>query len=291
MKQRMTHLLIGVLVGATLFGGNVAHAAAEYLKAYHSGQTIYLDGRKVELEAYSINGSNYVKLRDIGEAVGFNVYWDGAVQIDSDAPYTGEAPKSGLSAEEDDSGAGLSNNPDGSINVPTDGSRYIPRAGDVVRCDDGTNYTITDVSRYDKSMFAKGSLPELPEATCDWSSFPEVALPAAEVRHFDLDAGDYMFIRNLYESRRMQYTIQNLAGNHPDTSENGKLKYGSKGTPSVRIQLTIPDSITAQNFWPWRDSELERLFNSCPPGTYYMEAWDVFSDGIFLYTQYKVYAL
>ena len=32
-------------------------------------------------------------LRDIGQAVGFNVYWDGAVQIDSDAPYTGVAPE------------------------------------------------------------------------------------------------------------------------------------------------------------------------------------------------------
>jgi len=272
--KNMAMAMAGVLVGSMLTGP-AAHAAESYLKAYHSAQAIYLDGQQVELEAYTINGSNYVKLRDIGEAVGFNVYWDGAAQIDSDAPYTGEAPASS----------------DGTVTLPTDGSRYIPKAGDAVRCDDGTEYTITDVSRYDKSMFASGPLPDLPTATCDWSSFPEVALPAAEVRHFDLDAGDYMFIRNLYESRRMQYTIQNLAGNHPDTSENGKLKYGSKGTPSVRIQLTIPDSITAQNFWPWRDSELERLFNSCPPGTYYMEAWDVFSDGIFLYTQYKVYAL
>lgn len=28
------------------------------------------------MEAYTINGNNYVKLRDIGEKVGFNVYWD-----------------------------------------------------------------------------------------------------------------------------------------------------------------------------------------------------------------------
>ena len=33
-------------------------------------------------------------------------------------------------------------NPDGSINIPSDGSRYIPVAGDVIRCDDGTNYAI-----------------------------------------------------------------------------------------------------------------------------------------------------
>ena len=47
------------------------------------------------MEAYVINGNNYVKLRDIGEQVGFNVFWDadsGCVQIETDAPYTGEAP-------------------------------------------------------------------------------------------------------------------------------------------------------------------------------------------------------
>ena len=43
----------------------------------------------------NIAGHNYVKLRDIGKAVGFNVFWDadsGCVQIETDAPYTGEAP-------------------------------------------------------------------------------------------------------------------------------------------------------------------------------------------------------
>jgi hypothetical protein len=87
----------------------------------------------------------------------------------------------------------------------------------------------------------------------------------------------------------MQYTIQNLAGNHPETSENGKLRCRSDGTPAVRINLTIDDSLTAQSFWPWRDSELKKIFESCPSGTYSMEAWDVYADGIFLYTEYKVH--
>ena len=45
------------------------------------------------MTAYNIAGHNYVKLRDIGEKVGFNVYWSDGVQVDSNAPYTGEAPK------------------------------------------------------------------------------------------------------------------------------------------------------------------------------------------------------
>ena len=88
-----TLLLTGVVIGASL-GGPAAHAAAEYFQAYRSGQPIYVDGEQVQLEAYGIDGHNYVKLRDVGEAVGFEVYWDGsAVQILSDRPYTGEPPQ------------------------------------------------------------------------------------------------------------------------------------------------------------------------------------------------------
>ena len=83
---------IGVLAGIALCGP-AAQAATETLTACLSTQPIYLDGEQVFLTAYSIGGNNYVKLRDIGEAVNFNVFWDGStVQIESDQPYTGEAP-------------------------------------------------------------------------------------------------------------------------------------------------------------------------------------------------------
>lgn len=85
-------LLAGILVGMTL-AGPVANAAAEYFQAQRSYQPIYLDGQQVQMEAYAVNGNNYVKLRDVGQIVGFEVYWDGAaVQIVSDKPYTGLPP-------------------------------------------------------------------------------------------------------------------------------------------------------------------------------------------------------
>ena len=54
------------------------------------------------MTAYTINGSNYVRLRDIGKAVGFEVYWDGdakCVQVESKKPYTGEAPVTSAEAK------------------------------------------------------------------------------------------------------------------------------------------------------------------------------------------------
>ena len=76
----------------------VPAGAAEGGTAYASTQAVLVDGSTVTFQAYALkdangNDTNYVKLRDIGEAVGFNVYWDGAsVQVESDKPYTGAAP-------------------------------------------------------------------------------------------------------------------------------------------------------------------------------------------------------
>lgn len=204
--------------------------------------------------------------------------------------YDIEVPEHTASEKAEETVAGaLSKNTDGSINVPSDGSQYVPQAGDVIRCDDGTNYTITDVSRYDKNMFASGPLPELPEPTCDWSLLPQPELPDAEVRHFKLANGEYMFVRNLYETRRMLYTLYNAIGSNPETWQDGEPALHPSGNPKVRISLTISDDTQAQSFWPWRDSEIVDPFNSNPCGTHCLEAWDVYKDGVFLRTEYMVH--
>ena len=185
-------------------------------------------------------------------------------------------------------GGAISRNADGSINPPADGSQYVPQAGDVIRCDDGTNYTITDVSRWDKSMFASGPVGPLPEPTCDWSLLPQPELPEMEVRHFQNETGDHLRIRNLYETRRMLYTLYNAIGNNPVTWENGAPKLNAKGIFPVYINLSIADGLSYQMFWPWRSSEIVNLFNSLPPGTYSMQAWDVYKDGVFLHTEYQI---
>jgi len=81
---------MGILCGAMLFSG--ATAAAAGITAEPTWQNIYVDGEQVSMTAYNIGGNNYVRLRDIGQQVGFNVYWADGVQIDTDTPYTGVAP-------------------------------------------------------------------------------------------------------------------------------------------------------------------------------------------------------
>ena len=92
MKKSL-YLIAGILIGAALTGGSAAVAAG--IMAERSTHRVLVDGQKVQMEAYVINGNNYVKLRDMGKAVGFEVYWDsvnGCVQVESNKPYTGEAP-------------------------------------------------------------------------------------------------------------------------------------------------------------------------------------------------------
>lgn len=193
--------------------------------------------------------------------------------------------------EVSEAGAGLSRNSDGSINLPSDGSQYVPQVGDVIRCDDGTNYTITDVSRWDRSMFASGPIGPLPEPTCDWSLLPQPELPAPEARHYSINGREYLFVRNLYETRRMLYTLYNAIGDNPETWQNGAPVLHPSGNPKVKINLNIADDLNPQVFWPWRESEIVNLFDSCPPGTYCMEVWDVYKDGVFQRTEYQIHVI
>ncbi len=96
MRKGYLQFVAGIIIGGALFSGGTAYAAG--LMAEPSNQTFFVDGQQVQLQAYSIGGSNYVKLRDVGETVGFNVYWDGAVYIDTTAPYTGTAPAGQITA-------------------------------------------------------------------------------------------------------------------------------------------------------------------------------------------------
>ena len=102
MKNREKNaalLLAGLVIGGAVTAPD-AHAAEEYFRAIYSPALIYVDGKRVELEAYNIDGNNYIKLRVVGAAVGFNVYWDGAVQIEAGKLYTGEAPEEKMISHE-----------------------------------------------------------------------------------------------------------------------------------------------------------------------------------------------
>ena len=101
--MKHANFLTGLVVGALVFGGTSAYAAG--ILAEYSTNHIFVDGQGVQIEAYAIHDNNFMQLRDIGKAVGFNVYWnaeDRSVQIETDKPYTGEAPAKDEAADDAD---------------------------------------------------------------------------------------------------------------------------------------------------------------------------------------------
>ena len=260
-KAKETALVItGVIAGAML-ASPTAQAAAEKLNVQRSSQTFFVDGETVKLEAYNINGYNYIKLGDLSPLVGFQLTYDST----TNSVYIGEKPIA-----------------QDALKIPQSDQKLSLKTGDTVLCDDGTHYEIKDMSRYDNNVFAAGPVGDLPSATCDWSLFPDTVLPDADVRHFSNGTGDTLFIRNLYETRRMEYTIYNALGAEPSAWDNG--------TPLATVELSIPGDLEAytSSFWPWRASELEKLVHSRPNSRYYVEAWDYYLNGVFQYTRYCV---
>ena len=95
-KREAIIMGIGILAGITL-SGPATQAATVALTASHTSQTFYVNGQKVEFEAYSIHDNNFVKLRDIAQAVDFGVTYNAAtnsVYIDPDAHYQEETASS-----------------------------------------------------------------------------------------------------------------------------------------------------------------------------------------------------
>ncbi len=63
----------------TTTGGELSPLKSAVTKnALLSSSKIYVDGKVAGLTAYNISGSNYFKLRDLGDVLGFNVLWDAA---------------------------------------------------------------------------------------------------------------------------------------------------------------------------------------------------------------------
>ncbi|MCI9677440.1 MAG: hypothetical protein HFF77_00510 [Oscillospiraceae bacterium] len=77
--------------GYTANGSEMGAKSAGSKAAAVSASKLLIDGKEVALTAYTIDGNNYFKLRDIGQAFDFGIGWDNAsktITIDTSAGYT-----------------------------------------------------------------------------------------------------------------------------------------------------------------------------------------------------------
>lgn len=77
----------------TSVGGELAAGSGANQQAVLNTSAVYLDGKQINLTAYTIQDNNYFKLRDLGQTFDFGVGWDGAsntVTINTSTGYTPE---------------------------------------------------------------------------------------------------------------------------------------------------------------------------------------------------------
>ena len=88
MKRHHITFIVGILIGALLFGGAAAIAAA--ITATPTQSSIFVDGEPVSVDAYLINGNNYFKLRDFCAALDTGVWYEQVtknIYIESENTY------------------------------------------------------------------------------------------------------------------------------------------------------------------------------------------------------------
>lgn len=74
----------------TPVGGEMIKGDGQLKEAIPNTSAIYKDGSEIKLVAYTINGNNYFKLRDVAEAFNIGVTWDDAtktIRIDTKSDY------------------------------------------------------------------------------------------------------------------------------------------------------------------------------------------------------------
>jgi hypothetical protein len=307
----------GIIIGALVFGGAgaLASSGSRTLTAVYGDIQIYIDKERITpkdvtgktVEPFAVDGTTYLPIRAISEALGKEVSWDG----NTNSVYIGEQPEAPPETAQT-----IQMLPGGTYSAPNNGDkRFTPPTGSFVRCDDGSLYEIKrGIDLNSPSGFTssgKWHPPEaLPEPACDWSVYPEIELPDVIVNRWKgtYDDGrdsslsneyDDLYILNLHEMKRVQYTLYNWIypetvryyNEHPDMLES-IAKLGRD--PSIEAQIGQPICFgdlphqTQQGFYPWDENEVVKQVKNSPGALYCIEVWDVYHNGNYLRTEYKM---
>ncbi len=245
LRRDVAGFAVGLLCGGVIFGGVGIASGVIATPLTESSQKVTLDGQAVSLEGYNINGSNYFKLRDLGKAMDFGVTWNNdsrTVEIDSNAGYV-EEQKPAIP---------------GAVKIPTGDASWCPPVGTVIDLGNGQTMTVTK---------AKDPEPEL-TVPANASSFWQDELPEPKVIVYEETGA--VLIRNLHETRRMQYSLFEVA--EPGTKIYLGMEDARPGEPSVE--------------WPWHEGMLQQMYLSGPRSKVWVEAWDCYKNGRYLYTEY-----
>ena len=102
--KKALSLILAILLLSSMTASQAFAQEAEKEIPQPTMQTIYVDGQSVQMEVYSVNGSDYVKLSDLANALNLKVYWDNGIHVQSST--AGTAPAAGIPANTAPAAAG-----------------------------------------------------------------------------------------------------------------------------------------------------------------------------------------
>ena len=147
----------------------------------------------------------------------------------------------------------------GAVKIPTGDASWCPPVGTVIDLGNGQTMTVTK---------AKDPEPEL-TVPANASSFWQDELPEMKVT---IGTNGYVAIRNMHEIRRQQYALFEVA--EPGTKIYLGLEGARPGDPNIQ--------------WPWHEGMLQAMYLSGPRSKVWVDAYDVYNNGRYLYTEYDV---
>jgi len=255
--------LSGIVVGSLI----VSSAVATNAVIQKTTSPIIVNGEKIEFNAYNIDGYNYFRIKDLGKELNFSVLWDEEKQqvlIDTSKPYEEQVKI------EENIGEVKEEKTEEVIKITQSDAPFRPLTNQVVEAELYKDGKPTGEKTTVKIVKEKTEELPLPTATCDWSQFPELELPTAVIKDY---GNGTIGVLNLYETRRMQYTLYNLMGETPTHDAKVSFEFD---TAENNIQV----------MWPYREEELRKVFTACPYGTYRVTAFDNYTNGKFTHTEY-----
>lgn len=90
MKEKLKGIAIGLLMGVLLTGGiSYAASRSETIDVFYDNIKIFIDGEELDprdgdgekVEPFIYNGTTYLPVRAVGQAVGKSVEWDGVEKV------------------------------------------------------------------------------------------------------------------------------------------------------------------------------------------------------------------
>lgn len=315
-QTRKSSFITGFVLGGMLFG-SVTAIAATSITATPSGQSLYVNGEKVITQAYNIEGANYFKLRDIGQAANFAVSFDeqtNTISMDTSKAYGAEqAPAGQVStqitinfAEADKpkqeqqeqqkqsitSSAKLQANKSVAPQFDANGRpiSIATNTGDIIY---GTGNDKTQnshaVGEWDGcfEITGKGKPEEAPLGSYDpsWQGYHEIKFPNPIPAYSNIDNsvwedGRKLYVFNAHETQRLIDELYRTLYATPECFTDGKLNC------KVMIGMT-ENSFNANHFYPYRDSEVNKQVIG-GNRVYMVYAVDTYQNGMYDCTKYMV---